>query len=366
MNSDKIAVLGGGNGAFAAAAHLSLMGFNVNLCEIAKFKDNIIEILEKKEIEIEGAIKGIARLSKVTTDIKEAIQDVEVIMVVTNAAGHKLIAELCAPHVKQGQIIFLNPGSTFGALEFARTFKEKSLKTDFCIAETATLTYGARRIGGNRVRCLLILNECLTGVFPSKKTDYVIKKLNRIYPFLVPAKNVIESSLNNLNPVIHPVGTLLNAGWIEYTGGIYLYKEGITRSVANVIEAIDKERLALCRIFGFNQVPIQRQVVIHGYSPEGNTVYEALHSDIFESGYGPQSLYDRFLTEDVPYGLVSWASLGDMLGVATPVIKSIIELTSKLHQVDYWKQNKRTVSKLGLLNFNKIELDNLLFSGYID
>jgi opine dehydrogenase len=363
MEIRRVAILGSGNGGVASAADLGLRGFEINLCELPEFKASIDPIVESKTIELEGAIVGTAQLKSVGTDIAEAMENVDLIMVVTPALGHKRMASLLAPHIREGQIVYVNPGSTFGALEFAKIFREMGVKGKIPIVETSTLTYGARRVGPNKVRIMVESKEVLEGVFPAKDTDEISKALKNLFPNNVVAKNVMESSLNNLNPVIHPPATLLSASAIENTGQFNLYRDGISPSVAKVNEAVDRERVALCRELGFREWSLKDQTTVHGYSPGGKTLYETLHSEIFESVTDKMDLSHRFLTEDVGYGMVSFASLGEQLSVPMPTCRAIIELTSRLHRVDYWKEGKRSMSYLGLGGMNKDDLVNFLFDG---
>lgn len=362
---EKIAVLGAGNGGHAAAADLSLRGFEVNLYELPALRENIQPALKHGGIEAIGAKEGFAKLNMITVDIKEAIQGVDLVMVVVPAFVHKLFAEICVPWLESGQIVVLNPGSTGGALEFSKTLRDKGVDKDIRVAETHTLTYGCRLVGPAKVDIHLLVKKVLFAAFPGKYTKEVIKLFKKIYPSMISAKNVMETSLANGNPVIHSAATLLNAGRIEYSKGeFYLYKEGITASVAKVIKAVDKERMALCRAMGFTPIPEPRMCTLQGYAETAETYYKCYTtSRILTSVKGPPNLQHRYFTEDVAYGLVMWSSLGDMLGVPTPTIKSIIRLASVAIGVDYWKEGKRTVASLGLLGMNVEELNRFLAEG---
>jgi opine dehydrogenase len=57
--------------------------------------------------------------------------------------------------------------------------------------------------------------------------------------------------------------------------------------------------------------------------------------------------------------LVPISSIGDMLGVPTPTIKSIISFASIMHGVDYRKEG-RTVEKLGIAGLTVKEIRQLV------
>jgi opine dehydrogenase len=376
MGKDLIAVLGGGNGGHAVAANLSLAGFRVNFFELPQFSESFEKVLRTKEIRIEGvSIDGTAKLNIATTDIQEAIKDVGVIFVITPAFGHKAMAEICAPFIQDGQIIVLMPGSG-GSLEFVKIFKQKKMGREVTFAETCTLPYGARLKGSGHVSVLINAVILPTGVFPSKKTEEVISKLKQFYPMITPAKDVLEAAINNPNPIVHPVATLLNAGRIEHSKGeFYLYAEGMTPAVARTYESLNQERLAICKTLGyklyhwdnleFNDYNLGETEEECRYRILNTSMDAAFGKDGIYAGIkmkGPEHLKDRFVTEDVPYGMVLLSTLGDILGVPTPTHDAVIQLASVINRTDYWKTG-RGMKQLGLSNLDKKGLKKFLLEG---
>jgi opine dehydrogenase len=376
MEKGLVAVLGGGNGGHAVAANLSLNGFKVNFFELPRFADSFERVLRTRKVRIEGvSIDGVAKLNLATTDIEQAIKNAEVIFVITPAFGHNPVAEACAPFVQDGQIVLLMPGSG-GSLEFVKIFKEKKIKKDVTFAESCTLPYGARLKGPGHVSVLINAVVLPTGVFPSKKTDEVIAKLKQYYPTLIPAKDVLESAINNPNPIVHPVATLLSATRIEHAKGeFYLYAEGMTPSVARAFESLNEERLSICRALGyqlFHWDNLEFKDYNLGETEEecryrilNTSMDAAFGKDGIYAGIkmkGPENLKDRFVTEDVPYGMVLISTLGEMLGVPTPTHNAVIQLTSVINRTNYWKSG-RGVKELGLSKLDKPGLKKFLFEG---
>ena len=85
MEEDRVAILGGGPSAHAAAVDLTMRGFTVNLYDLPRFAAGIKGTMESGEVEVTGAINGVARLNMVTTDIKEAIKGAKVIFVMSQS-----------------------------------------------------------------------------------------------------------------------------------------------------------------------------------------------------------------------------------------------------------------------------------------
>jgi len=377
MSVKKIAVIGAGNGGHATAAHKTLDGFEVSLFELPRFADNICQVLNTGQITVEwpGQRRETVKVHQVTTEVAAALKGAEIVFVVTPAFGHKTMAELCAPHVEDGQIIILMPGSG-GSLEFARIFKAQGVEKSVALCECCTLPYGARLAGPGHV---LIHTEAVTlptGVFPANRTAEVIASLQEVYPQIVPTANVLEAAINNPNPIVHPVATLLSVTRIEYSGGeFYLYREGMTPAVARSFEALEKERLAILDRLGL-KLYHYAGLDARGYNL-GETVEEcrdcilntsmdaAFGAGSIEAGIqmkGPASMQDRFITEDVPYGLVFLSTLGQLLNVPTPVSDATINLCGAINRADYWGQG-RGVDELGLGGMSIDRLKSFLETG---
>ena len=376
MSVEKIAVIGAGNGGHAMAAHKTLDGFEVSLFELPRFADNVRQVLDTGQITIEWPNrKESVKIHQVTTDIATALKGAEIAFIVTPAFGHKTMAEVCAPHVEEGQIISLMPGSG-GSLEFAQIFRAQGVDRNVLLCECCTLPYGARLAGPGHV---LIHTEALilpTGVFPAKRTEEAIAKLQEVYPTTVPAANVLEAAINNPNPIVHPAATLLSATRIQYSGGeFYLYREGMTPAVARVYEALERERLAILDRLGL-RLHHYAGLDARGYNL-GETLEEchdrilntsmdaAFGAGSIEAGVqmkGPASMQGRFVTEDVPYGVVLLSTLGRLLDIPTPISDSIINLFSAINGTDYWAEG-RGVDRLGLGGMTVERLEAFLQAG---
>jgi opine dehydrogenase len=376
MEKDLVAVLGGGNGGHAVAANLSLNGYKVNFFELPQFAESFERVLRTKEIRIEGiSIDGTAKLNLATTDMQQAIKETEIIFVVTPAFGHKAMAEACAPFVQDGQIIVLMPGSG-GSLEFVKIFKQRKVKREITFAETCTLPYGARLKSSGHVSVFIHAVILPTGVFPSKRTNEVIPKLKQYYPIITPAKDVMEAAINNPNPIVHPVATLLSATRIEHAKGeFYLYAEGMTPSVARTYESLNQERLSICKALGY-QLYHWDNLEFRDYNlgeTEEECRYRILNTsmdaafgkDGIYAGIkmkGPEHMKDRYVTEDVPYGMVLLSTLGNLLGVPTPTHDAVIQLSSVVNRTDYWRTG-RGMKELDLSKWDKKGLKKFLKEG---
>ncbi|MBA7545391.1 Opine dehydrogenase [subsurface metagenome] len=353
----KVTVIGAGNGGLAIASHLALKEHKVNLYSI--FQEELESIISKGGIELEGVEEGFALLDKVTNDIKLALEGAELIMIVTPANAHAKIARDCAPHLKDNQVVILNPGRTGGALEFDKVLTEEKIKNKPIIGEAQTLIYACRKISSTKVVIYGVKKSLSVASFPAKNTKRLIKVLNKAYPQFVPAVNVLETSLNNIGAIFHPAPTILNSARIESGEKFDYYHEGITPVVATVLENIDRERLEVAKAL---KVKVQSAIEFleESYGVKADSLYQAIQNNMAYKGVkAPTAINIRYLTEDIPMSLVPIASIGHQLGVPTPNIDSIIKIGSTMLKIDFWKSG-RTADKLGLRNLSSTEIINLV------
>lgn len=361
----KIAILGGGNGAQAMAADLTLKGFEVNLCEAPEFKERFRKTLERQEICLVDARgkERTAKLNMVTTDFERAISETDYIMMVIPATGHEHFFASIMPYLKDGQTIVTWPGN-YSALLFANMLREEGIKRDITLAEGHTLPWGCRLDNQGRIRIFVDAWRLLLATFPAKNTARVVADLKSIYP-VVRGENVLATSLNNLNPVVHPVGAILNAGWIDTLGkDFYLYKQGTTLSVAKAIKAVYEEVARTGAAIGIKLLEYpeesfrSRSTIMSVYFKAPRDM-EATVADIA----GPSSMESRYITEDIPYGLVPTAQLAGKFNVDIPIIDATINLASVINQTDYYQEG-RSLSELGIADLCKEELAETLQQGF--
>jgi opine dehydrogenase len=361
-NKMKIAVLGSGNGGCVVAFDWAKHGHDVNLFDFERFPDNIRAIRTNGGIQAVGALEGFASVSYAGHDLKQTLDGADIILVVGPAYSTRAFAEACKPYLRHGQTVIVLPGSCGGSIEFKNGAGLQVRDQDIAVAETSTLPYGVRVLEPGKIRVHLKLKAgVLAAAVPARDTTQVIEKIGKIYPSVKPAKNVLQTSLENDNPVIHPAITLLNVGLIERTAGNFLfYEEGVTPAVGRLIKALDEERISIGRKLSIEIKPDPETEVVQGYSKE--TSYDRGFSEGpgFKGVKAPKTLDDRYFNEDVGYGLVFMHSLAEQIDVDTPCISSVIRLASLVMNRDYLREAKRTMKSLGLSGRTAKELETML------
>lgn len=250
----------------------------------------------------------------------------------------------------------------FGMLRLRKLLREKAPERKVVICEINTMPYGTRIIGPSKVSLSYgfgpwvnpdakpeeMTNPYVASALPSKDTGVALSELQKVYPLYSPVKNVLVSALSNSNTSLHPVGVILNAGRIEYShNDFYLYREGLSPapSVLKVMEALNNEIMSMVKALGAK--PTMTYKALRAYID-----YLVKPKPIDHIG---AAINGRYVTEDVPYGLVPMSELGRKLGVATPLIDAFIEIAGVMNQEDYRKSGSG-LKALGLAELSKEQI----------
>jgi len=368
MSNDKpvFAVLGAGHGGKAMAADLASRGFRVRLFNRTFERVETIQIRGGIELQAENGEHRFGPIETVSSDMGPVLEGAEVIMVVVPATAHRDIATFCVPHLRDGQIVMLNPGRTGGAIEFRQVLREQGCQAQVVVAEAQTLIFASRSMGPAEAKIFRTKNTVPLAALPATDTPRVLAALQLAYPQFIPAKNVLHTSLDNMGAVFHPALTVLNSARIESTRGDFeFYIEGVTPTVAHILEAVDRERVTVAASLG-----IRAQTALEwleaAYAAVGENLFEAIQANPGYRGIkAPRILAHRYIFEDVPMSLVPIAALGDRFGVSTRATDSIVRMASILHRTNYTRRG-RTLAKLGVEKLSVGEITRYVEEGVLE
>jgi len=361
----KIAVLGGGNGSFAAAGDFALQGHDTNL-----WRRNAVEVTQHRaagsRIIVKDANgKHIAQLALVTTDIAEAVSGAELILCPAPAFAQHDIAGLLAPHLGDGQVVFLPP-ATFGSMIFAKAARDAGNRARLSFAETGTLPWLTRKHGPFEVAITIRAKRLPVGVFPLDAADHALDLIGRAFPGVIePCGDALSGALMNAGPIIHPPLIVMNAGPIEHFTRWDIHKEGTQASIRTVTDALDAERIAVREGFGYRSPHFP---LAHHYATEGEQwMYgRGSHDRLTDSGDWRERIIlseHRYMREDLRLGLSFLVSAAELAGVATPLAKSFLAIGGAICGEDFMKSG-RTLANLGLGHLDRDQLQTLLREGF--
>jgi len=361
MKNKKIAILGGGNGAHTMAADLTLKGYEVTMCEAPEFKAAIKRTFERQAVDLIDAWgeQHTVKLNLVTTDFGKALKDTKYIMIAVPAFASKTIFSRIIPYLEDGQTV-IKWSANFSALTFAKLLREKGIKKDITLAEAHTLPWGCRLVEPGTTQIMVWAVKLLLSTLPAKNIERVIKDVKEMYP-VVAGENVLATSLNNLNPIVHPIGTVMNAGWVDTMGkDFYLYRDGNTLSISRGIKKVFEE---------VSQVADAIGVKMLDYPEEDFWKKSTIMSTYFRATFdkegavtkisGPSSVKSRYITEDLPYGLIPIKKLANQFNVSTPIINAVIAFASLINQTNYMEEGL-SLDDLGIAGIVRDELKQVL------
>lgn len=342
--TDEVFVCGAGHQGLSMAAHLALNGISVNLWN--RTPKNIQEVMDTGVIHCSGIVNGDAAIAKVSSNLADVVADF--VMVTTPSSAHKDVARELAPFIHKDMVVVLNPGRTFGAIEFAEELKKCGVKELPHIAETQTIVYTCRKSGKNSTNVFALKKDVEIAAVRGSSIHCILSRMPAcLAPYFKAVDSVGLTSFSNVGMVLHCAPVMMNVGWIETEKVDFkYYYDGISHSVAHFLEKIDAERQAVAKAGGFD-IESVKEWLIRTYGVTGNTLHECIrNNEAYREIDAPPTINTRYIFEDVPNGLVPVEAMGIECGVPTPNITTIINLASSVMDHDYRQTGRRFSSSL--------------------
>ncbi len=348
----KIAIVGSGNGAVTAALDMVEKGHEVKLYCRNQSIDKFNKAIEQNGFTFNNEGKeSFVAFSDISDDMEYVLDDAEVIQVIMPSSFIEQYAHTMAPFLKNNQLILFNMAAAMASIRFINVLEEMHIDVLPQFAEVNTLTYGTRvNFEGARVDLSLNVRKVYFSTYDKTYLSESFDKIATLYPYMIKEESLWKTNLENGNPEVHPGPTLLNVGRIDYANDFALYGEGITKHTVRLLHAVELERLTLGRKLGFELSTAKEARIERGYLDKKdedeplNRLFNT--SPVFSQIKGPNHVKNRYLTEDITYGLVLWSSLGHHIGVATPNIDAIITIASTILERDLFEEGL-TIDELG-------------------
>lgn len=354
----KISILGAGNAGCAVAADLTLKGHEVTLIKTSHaMHDDNFDYLVRNNGEMtlhEFGEHKTAYIHNVTREIEE-IKGAEVIIVYIQTRFHEELIERIAPYLENGQILMINPGY----LSTAYVLKYLPEEVDIVVAEAESsfidgriMTPGNFRVGFRNVRNPI-------GIYPDEKREYAIEKLDKLEERFVYLNSVVEAALHNPNLIVHTVGSIMSIPRIEHSKGDFcMYHEAYTRdnpATWRILEALDEEKMDIFGALGFEKLSYVNACKYRNSLDDNKDAKEVFldYAEMDTRAKGPVKVDSRYISEDVPQGLVMLEALGKALDVPTPITTGLIEIAGAALGRDM-REEGRTLDRLGRENVEKI------------
>lgn len=346
-------MIGAGAGGAAAVVELTLAGHEVRWWN--RTPATIEPFRVAGGVRYEGVLgEGLARPAAMPARLADALAGAELAMVCLPSLAHEPIA-LALADAGTSCPVLLNPGHAGGALHVAELFRASGVSLP-PLAELSTLTYVARKPAPDAVRVTGVARRVLAAALPGGEDALTLAC--ELYPAARPVRDVLATSLADVNLVLHPPGAVLAAAWVEATGGDFrFYVDAMTPGVVRVLEALDRERLAVAAAYGHELDPLAAEMAAIGTAEAAAAASGDLGSAIAggeanRSIGAPDSLDHRYYAEDFGYGLVPLLALAAAAGVATPLAAALVEVASALRGEDL-RATGLDAARLGLEDLDR-------------
>jgi len=348
----KIAVLGGGHGAYAAAADLSEQGHEVRLWR--RDANALAPVLASSAITLidERGTRPV-KIASLFTSAADAVHGAELVLMPGPATAQPDITRAIAPHLEPGQVVFMPPG-TFGSYAMARMAEA----TGVLWAETGTLPYLARKRGPAEVAITVRAVRLPTGVYPAKHAARALAVISKAYPSVEPCGNALSGALMNAGPIIHPPLILMNAAPLEHFERWDIHNEGTQPSVRAVTSRLDAERIEIREALGLRAPHFP----LADHYTSDRWMYGDAHKKLVKSGDWREKIElhnHRYMTEDVVLGLAFLVSVARWTRVLAPIAEGLLAIGGAILGKDLLR-GERTLEALGLAQCSHEELFRLL------
>jgi opine dehydrogenase len=363
---ETVTIIGAGIGGLYLVGELGTAGFKLRLHDIDDSR--LSEIRARGGVDVEGESGGFAAVDRVTTDLFSAVDGADVIIVVTGGNSQVAVARSLAPLVPDGQVILLIQGNTGGSLIVRRALDDAGCRADIDVAEMDNYPYSCWRLSPTRIRPIVRKRWLQIAAFPGNSIGAVFPRLSPLFPEAVAAPNILYTGFTNVNAMLHVANCVANAGRIESGDSYKFYAEGVTPAVARLYEAINAERVAVAAALGAS-VPTLADWFERVYGVRGATLVDTCQQLTYNSDGPyqatgtPKSLDHKFITEDVPTGLIPMSALGATAGVGTPAIDALVEVVRSMTGRDFAAE-ARTLEHLGLGGMGGPQIRRVMNEGF--
>lgn len=352
----KVAILGAGNAGCAVAADLTRKGHSVTLIKTShSMHDDNFDFLTANNGQMTlnefGEITTV-NIERVTRDVSE-LKGAKVVIIYIQTNYHEQLIQRISPYLEDDQILLINPG--YLSTAYVLKYCQKNIivaEAESSFIDGRIMEPGYFRVGFRNVRNPV-------GIYPPSRREEAAQVLDELDERIVYLSSVVEAALHNPNLIVHTVGSVMSIPRVEIAKGDFcVYHEAYTRENVctwMVLEALDAEKMNILERLNFKRVSYVNACKFRNSLDEQRDAKEVFldYASMETRAKGPTKVDSRYISEDVPQGLVMLESLGKVLNVPTPIATALIEIASAALGRNL-REDGRTLEKLNIDSVKKI------------
>ena len=330
----RVGIAGAGSIAFATAALLHSRGHDAALWSPSGAGTKTLA--DNAELQAEGALDG--RFPVRIARSAAALAANEVLLITVPGYGHKPVMDALVPHIRAGQPVIVSSHLSLGAIYLTEALAARGIAAPITAWGTTAVT--GRRLAADTVRVNTIRDEVDLCTVPEVAQEAQLALCADLFgPVFTPRAGLLAIALSNLNPQNHLAIALGNMSRME-RGETWNQGQNVTPNLGRLMERLDDERLAIAARLGLKVKTIFEHFHRSFHVPMGSI--SAMNQAMWRQGTGgtgPASADSRYVTEDVPYGLVATVILGDLVGVPADLHRAGVRLFSAMYGRDFASEN---------------------------
>jgi len=278
------------------------------------------------------------------------------------AYGHKRVFDRIAPFATAAQTVIISSHASFGALYLSRLLAARGIVVPI-VAWSTTLVSG-RQESPVAVRVNTVRKSIDLATVPAARSADGLAVCRTLFgDRFVDRGSLLAIALSNLNPQNHMGIALGNMSRME-RGEAWSQGQNVTPKIGRLLEELDSERLAIAAALGLETRTIFQHFNLSFHVPIGSIsqMNQEMHA-AGNGGTGPATADSRYVTEDVPFGLVMTARIGRLAGRPAELHEAGVRIFSAMYGRDFAAEND-LLAALALDSMSLAELQKLCRDGY--
>ena len=332
----KVGIAGAGSVAMGTAALLHDNGHDPMLWSPSG--KSTAALSDGGKLTANGAIDAAFR-PRLAGGAEELARDNDVLILALPAYGHKAVMDSMAPHVRNAQPVIISSHTSLGAIYLVQLLARRGVTAPVTAWGTTAVT--ARRQSGSEVRINTVRRLIDLCTVPDRRAQEGLALCRRLFgDRFQPRDGLLAISLSNLNPQNHMGIALGNMTRMEH-GETWSQGGNVTPNVGRLLEALDRERLAIACALELDVRTVFEHFHLSYHVPVASVseMNQQMHAR-GTGGTGPATANSRYVVEDVPYGLVVTAALGELVGRPARLHDAGTRIFSAMYGRDFAAENE--------------------------